>query len=278
MGETFNIDRKPFSVQSFIGSKSKYTKHTKSPLAIPLGKGWMNQKLILDLQRNPHFLVSGMKGSGKTNFIKTLMASFAIIHKPKTIRYLVITSNPSEFDSIKKSKYLRGPINNTAKKILNTMKNLDAEMLSRYRLLAEHGHRNLVEYNNNMKDRLPYTLLFVDNFSKLTQNFTSKQLEEISKITTRLLSMAKATGTHLIFTTESLSPKIVPEPINYNFMTRMALKTASKKDSLAIIDIPGAETLSGNGDAIISHHNDGGIAILIQTPLTTEQTLAKLLK
>ena len=74
---------------------------------------------------------------------------------------------------------------------------------------------------------------------------------------TRLASMARAVGIHLIIATQRPSVDVITGIIKANFPTRIALTTASATDSKVILGIEGAEKLSGKGDMLFQHPGGG---------------------
>ncbi|PJA95070.1 cell division protein FtsK, partial [Candidatus Jorgensenbacteria bacterium CG_4_9_14_3_um_filter_38_10] len=66
----------------------------------------------------------------------------------------------------------------------------------------------------------------------------------------RLAQMSRATGIHLIVSTQRPSVEIITGLIKANITCRIALQVASQIDSRTILDGAGAEKLLGNGDLL----------------------------
>jgi S-DNA-T family DNA segregation ATPase FtsK/SpoIIIE len=123
-------------------------------------------------------------------------------------------------------------------------------MDQRYHKFSDAGARHIKDYNQRMKKgdgrTLPYLLVIIDELADLMMLAPT----ETEKAITRLAQLARATGIHLIISTQRPSTNVVTGLIKANFPARIAFATASGVDSRVILDQPGAETLLGRGDML----------------------------
>ena len=116
---------------------------------------------------------------------------------------------------------------------------------------------NIRSYNQKAENKLPYIVCFIDEYADLTVAFgAKKEAKEIAKRITasiiRLAQRGRAVGIHLILATQRPSRDVITGLIKANFPTRIAFRTSSRMDSTTILDMPGAEKLTGKGDMLLS--------------------------
>jgi S-DNA-T family DNA segregation ATPase FtsK/SpoIIIE len=120
----------------------------------------------------------------------------------------------------------------------------------RYHKLAQLGARNIVEYNTRLEahgeKKLPRLVVMIDELADLMMLAP----DETERTITRLAQLARATGIHLVISTQRPSVEVVTGIIKANFPSRIAFAVASGVDSRVILDQPGAERLLGRGDML----------------------------
>ena len=93
---------------------------------------------------------------------------------------------------------------------------------------------------------MSYLLIVIDELADLMSTFG----REVEGVIVRLAQMSRATGIHLVVSTQRPSVEIITGLIKANITSRIALQVPSLVDSRTILDASGAEKLLGNGDLL----------------------------
>lgn len=224
--------------ENFIGHKSI--------LAFALGRDVAGSAIVADLAKMPHLLIAGATGTGKSVAINSLLTSFLYRNSPEELRLIVIDPKRVELNLYNGIPHLLSPVVVDHDKAVNALKWAVNEMDRRYKLLAESGKRNILEYNAKSSDKLPYIVIIVDELADLM----AVAQADVEAAVVRLAQMARAVGVHLVVATQRPSVDIITGLIKANITARMAFAVASQVDSRTILDISGAEKLLGAGDML----------------------------
>ncbi len=218
----------------------------KSKLALSIGRDVAGLPMVADLAKMPHLLIAGATGTGKSVAINSLFISLLYRNTPQDVKFIVIDPKRVELNLYNGIPHLLTPVITDHEKAVNSLKWAVAEMDRRYKLLAEVGKRNLLEYNESTELSMPYIVILVDELADLM----AVAQADVEAAIVRLAQMARAVGIHLVVATQRPSVDIITGLIKANITSRIAFAVASQVDSRTILDSSGAEKLLGNGDML----------------------------
>ena len=213
-----------------------------------LGESEEGKKLWMDMNKNPHLLIAGSTGSGKSVLLHTLIANGLLLHALRARNVHIYLNDPKliEFQEYKAPELsdVIKEISSTYKDTLTQLEYLAALMDSRYAKMSEMGMRSIEEDPQSMF----LVLCIIDEVADLMIQDKGHKLETLL---VKLAQKGRAAGIFMVLATQRPSVGVITGLIKANFPGRIACKTASKVDSMVILDRVGAETLLGRGDAVL---------------------------
>ncbi|MDR0884018.1 MAG: DNA translocase FtsK [Oscillospiraceae bacterium] len=226
-------------------------KRVRSKLCVALGRDISGQVMCCDLAKMPHLLIAGTTGSGKSVCMNTMICSLLFNASPDEVRLLMIDPKQVEFSVYNGVPHLEIPVVSDPRKAAGALAWAVGEMEKRYKLLSEHGARDITSFNELAArtgdfDPLTRMVIFIDELADLMM-IAPKDVEDSI---CRLAQKARAAGIHLVIATQRPSVDVITGLIKANIPSRIALSVSSQIDSRTILDIGGAEKLLGYGDML----------------------------
>jgi len=266
----------PNNTRTTVTFKEVFTsdpmKSTKTPLSIVLGKDVGGVPMISSIGKMPHLLVAGATGSGKSVFLHSIMFSLLYKCSPLECQFILIDPKRVELVHYQDIPHLKAPVITDIERAPRALDWLVQEMERRYVLFESARARNIESYNEKSGfQAMSYIVVIIDELGEIM--VADPSLVEKSII--RLAQLARATGIHLILTTQRPSTNVVTGLIKANIPARIAFNVTSNTDSRVIIDQPGAEKLMGKGDMLFVPP-DAAKPTRIQGVMVSEDEITKL--
>jgi S-DNA-T family DNA segregation ATPase FtsK/SpoIIIE len=222
------------------------------PVKVAIGIDLNGQLIEADLSdpNTCHFLVGGTTGSGKSEFLRSLLLSLLLRYSPQNLKVALVDPKRVTFPEFESMPWLHSPIVKDTELAIELMTELVDEMEARYRRLEKARCGDIKAYNQQAAQPLPRIVCIFDEYADfMAEKEASKELEQSIK---RLGAKARAAGIHLIIATQRPEAKVVTPLIRSNLPGRVALRTASEADSTIILGGKQAEAayLLGKGDLL----------------------------
>ncbi|MBQ9777461.1 MAG: DNA translocase FtsK, partial [Clostridia bacterium] len=232
--------------------ESEAFKNSKKPLDIPLGLGIGGDVQMCNLAAMPHLLVAGTTGSGKSVCINTILLGLIYKCSPVDLRLILIDPKQIEFAPYEHIPHLYMPIVTDMQRAAGALACAVQEMERRYSLIRDVGVRDIDSYNEAVKndpdrEHLPRIVIVIDEFADLKMSCANNDPENF---TCRLAQKARAAGIHLIIGTQRPSVDVITGKLKNNIPSRIAFTVMQQVDSRTILDMNGAESLTGKGDML----------------------------
>lgn len=213
----------------------------------------------LDLAEQPHILIAGSTGGGKSVLLATMIAGLAVTKTPQELRFILVDTKKLDLPLFSGEAHVTDLIEDVKSfhKGFDRLMHIVRTRTEKFKGIA----RNIAEYNSlqQPKDKLPRYVVVIDELADLIDedkglSIMDDEVAQYPRVQTRLkslLQICRAVGIHVIAATQRPSVKIITGDIKVNFPARIALKVPSRVDSQTILTTTGAEHLLGKGDMLL---------------------------
>jgi S-DNA-T family DNA segregation ATPase FtsK/SpoIIIE len=246
-----------------------------SPLSVWLGKDIAGKAIGTDLAKQPHILIAGTTGSGKSGCVNAMLSSVLLRSSPNEVRMVLVDPKRVELNHYEGIPHLLTPVVTSPRLAANVLGNLIKEMEERYGVMSKTKTRSLPELNRvRIRDGeppLPYILCVIDELADLMMIAPA----DVEDAIIRLAQKSRAVGVHLVLATQRPSADVITGMIKANVPARIAFAVSSQTDSRVILDQNGAESLLGQGDMLFRPAGESRAA-RIQGAFITEEEIERL--
>lgn len=222
-------------------------------LRVPVGLGEGGGPVHLDIKESaqqgmgPHGLVIGATGSGKSEFLRTLVLGLAMTHSPEQLNMVLVDfKGGATFAGMSDMPHVSAVITNLAQELTLVDRMQDAlsgEMVRRQELLREAG--NFASVRDYEKARaagedlapLPSLFIVVDEFSEM---LSAKP--EFIDLFVAIGRLGRSLGLHLLLASQRLEEGRL-RGLESHLSYRVGLRTFSAGESRSVLGVPDAYEL-----------------------------------
>ncbi|MBO7146749.1 MAG: DNA translocase FtsK [Lentisphaeria bacterium] len=228
---------------------------SRDELHVCVGLTTSGQPCSVDLLKCHHLLIAGTTGSGKSVFLKSIIASLALKHSPKDLRLVIIDTKSLDFGVFARLPHADPPgnvISNPAiaRRLINGL----TEEMDRRKEIIRNKALTLEHYNKSVpeEERIPYIVVIIDEYADLVAQMDKEERSDFEKNMCRIAQIARVLGIRLIVATQRPDVTVVTPILRANFPARIAFSVVDSHNSNIILETSGAEDLLGHGDMLFS--------------------------
>ncbi|MBA0046163.1 type VII secretion protein EccCa [Mycobacteroides sp. LB1] len=219
-------------------------------LRVPIGITPNGQPLELDIKESaengmgPHGLCIGATGSGKSEFLRTLVLAMITSHSPDALNLVLVDfKGGATFLGLDGAPHVSAIITNLEDELILVDRMRDAlagEMNRRQELLRSAGNfPNVTEYerarvNGADLDPLPALFIVVDEFSELLS-----QKPDFAELFVMIGRLGRSLHVHLLLASQRLEEGKL-RGLDSHLSYRIGLKTFSAGESRSVLGVPDA--------------------------------------
>ena len=242
-------------IESSAGAHLTRATDSSNRLVTKLGKSAIDHDLAIDLAKDgPHMLVGGTTGSGKSEFLRSLVAGLAASYPPTEVSFFLVdykggqTFSPVA-DGPHALPHLTGFISDLdGPNISRAIKFLQSEIRYRLKAFAAAGNaKDYPEYRQHMRGSssvepyMPRLIIVFDEFHALIRQTSEGGTDDsVLRAVEDIAQRGRSLGIHLVLATQRPSSQIIRADTRANIRAQVALATLSKDDSELIIGVPDA--------------------------------------
>lgn len=195
-----------------------YPTKERDKLMIPGGVREGKHLIWVPMTEQPHMLIAGTTGSGKSNLTHVIICTLLSRHTPDEVRLIMIDLK----DGIDLSQYngvphLSQEIVSDGDDVSDVLEAVTSEMGRRLRLLTENMCKSIDIYNKRYDQKLPHLIIFFDEFQQV---LSGKNRATVEKQIRRILAQGRAPGIHLILATQIPKTSVLPTDMQGNISTK----------------------------------------------------------
>jgi len=240
-------------VRKYDPSEAWRSRPARDRLRVPIGTSDTGALVNLDIKESaqqgmgPHGLVIGATGSGKSEFLRTLVLGLAMTHSPEQLNLVLVDfKGGATFAGMSGLPHVSAVITNLAQELTLVDRMQDAlsgEMVRRQELLREAGNfasiRDYEKARAGGEDLVPLPSLFivVDEFSEM---LSAKP--EFIDLFVAIGRLGRSLGLHLLLASQRLEEGRL-RGLESHLSYRVGLRTFSAQESRTVLGVPDAYEL-----------------------------------
>lgn len=211
--------------------------------------------LYNDMLLQPHLLIAGATGSGKSVVINGIIYT-ALFNSPAINQFILVDPKRVELIQYKDLPHT-----------LQYSSEPDTMVYTlEYAMKLTENRYKLMQQQNKRKYQGSNIYIVIDELADLMT--TNKK--QVQPLIQRLAQIGRAAKIHIIAATQCPLSAVIPTPIKVNFDSRVALRTRSKQDSRNILEMSGAEMLPRFGQG---YYMTPEKTTLYNIPMYTDQEI-----
>ena len=185
----------------------------------------------------PNFIINGIHGSGKSNFVENIIINILLNGNPKDDKLFIIDTIILEYSLFKEIPNLLCPITDDLKKALTGLQKIVSEVYRRYDVFAEKGVKDIDGYNKLNNCHMSSIYVIIDDLVEILGYSKKEYIDAI----TQLIQRGRQVGVYPIVVTTNID--MVDSSFINMFSNRVTFRAYSESESKLLLNEAGAEKL-----------------------------------
>ncbi len=236
---------------------------TTVSLPVICGKDRQGQYVVFDLLKQPHILIAGETGSGKSTQLRSILTTLILTKKPHELELYLGDCKKSEFHLFRKVEHVKR-VHSSAADIKKMLTKVKQELNERSDLteVFEVGHIDDLP----AEQRRPYIIVCIDEFVLLRND------QDIMDILIDIVCLGRTLGVFAILSMQRPDAKTLDTTIRSQCTVSMGFQLRDKTES-RMVNTPKAEKIDVPGKFIMNSDK----LYELQAPYLTQEKAKELL-
>lgn len=209
-----------------------------SPYKIPcfVGRDTANKPVSFDLAAQPHAIIAGSTGSGKSVLLHDIISGIMLTRSARDTAFVMVDCKRTELTKYNGNPHLLTPVVTDPLSAVDLLQTMCKVMDNRYLTLETDPRATFTSI-----------VIVIDELADLMLQAGKKA----EKYLVRIAQLGRACNIHLLLATQRPSRQVITGLLSANIPCKIALRVTSVTDSILILGHKGAEKLTGKGDCIV---------------------------
>ncbi|WP_423408002.1 FtsK/SpoIIIE domain-containing protein [Heyndrickxia sp. MSNUG] len=211
-------------------------------LGIIAGKDRTCEYITFDLLKQPHILIAGETGSGKSTQLRSILTTLILNKRPSDLQLYLGDCKKSEFHIFRKVEHVQCVLSD-GKQIAKMLKGIKKELTERSDLteMFEVSHVDDLPAEH----RRPYIIVCIDEFVMLRKD------ETVMDILTEIVAIGRTLGVFAILSMQRPNAQVLDTTIRANLTVSMGFKLRDKIEA-RIVNTPDADKIEKSGHFVMN--------------------------
>jgi hypothetical protein len=223
-----------------------------------IGKDFKGDNYFLDLNKDPHVLIGGTTGTGKSFLLASILTNL-IYNYPKDVEIYLSQICKGEIGAFTECQPVKFVAYNMAEVFVG-LKKVCKKLDERSNLFTKYGIRNITQWNKHFPNKRMKRIVYV-----LEELSFFMEIPDVWEYVLKMVKAGRSCGIHLIGLLQRSTASNLPPDVKSQ-MTRITFKQKSVIDSQNIINTTGAIKLKDR-ECLVDSNN--GLE-LVKTPYIDE--------
>lgn len=211
-------------------------------LGIIAGMDRQGRYVSFDLLKQPHILIAGETGSGKSTQLRSILTTLICTKRPAELELYLGDCKKSEFHLFRNVEHVKCVLS-SARDIEKMLRHIKKELDERSDLTEVYEVSHVDDLP--AEQRRPYIIVAIDEFVMLRKN------EEIMSILTEVVAIGRTLGVFAILSMQRPNAQVLDTTVRANLTVSLGFKLRDKTEA-RIVNTPRADEIEVSGRFIMN--------------------------